>query len=105
VTDWSFYDTIYTERYMGTPQNNPDGYQKSSVIEAAANLHGKMLLIHGTMDDNVHLQNSIQFIYELQKEGKTFQVMFYPKSRHGVRDPALVKHMRTMMTRFIEENL
>jgi dipeptidyl-peptidase-4 len=105
VTDWRLYDTIYTERFMRTPQNNPEGYEKSSVIKAAKNLSGKLLLIHGAIDDNVHMQNSIQFIYELQKAGKQFQFMVYPKSRHGVSDPQLVKHMREMMLKFILENL
>jgi dipeptidyl-peptidase-4 len=105
VTDWRLYDSIYTERYMGTPQNNPAGYDKSSVLRAAANLHGKLLIIHGTMDDNVHLQNTIQFAYELQKAGKQFRMMLYPRSRHGIVDPLLVKHMRAMMTEFIVENL
>ena len=69
VTDWRLYDTIYTERYMGTPQSNPDGYDKSSLLtsSAAQSLHGKLLLLHGTMDDNVHLQQSVQFIYQLQR--------------------------------------
>jgi len=105
VTDWRLYDTIYTERYMNTPQNNPEGYQKSSVIAAAKDLSGKLLLVHGMIDDNVHMQNTIQFAYELQKAGKTFQLMLYPKSHHGVVDPLLVKHMRTMMTDFILQNL
>lgn len=105
VTDWTLYDTIYTERYLSTPQNNPEGYEKSSVIRAAANLHGKLLLIHGTMDDNVHLQNTVQLVYELQKAGQQFELMIYPKSRHGVSDPVLVKHLRTLMTNFILENL
>lgn len=105
VADWSLYDTVYTERYMGTPQSNPEGYKKSSPLKAAADLHGKMLLLHGAIDDNVHLQNSVKFIYELQKAGKQFQMMIYPKSRHGVRQPLLLKHLRTKMTRFIIENL
>jgi dipeptidyl-peptidase 4 len=105
VSDWRDYDTIYTERYMGTPQNNPEGYKKSSPVTAARDLSGKLLLIHGTIDDNVHMQNTIQFIYELQKAGKQFELMVYPKSRHGVTDPLLVKHMRTMMTDFIVANL
>ena len=105
VTDWRLYDSIYTERYMKTPQNNAEGYEKSSPLRAASNLHGKILLIHGAMDDNVHMQNTIQFAYELQKSGKQFQLMLYPKSRHGVRDPLLVKHMRTLMTDFILANL
>jgi dipeptidyl-peptidase-4 len=105
VADWRDYDTIYTERYMATPQNNLEGYKKSSPITAAKDLSGKLLLIHGAMDDNVHMQNTIQFAYELQKAGKQFDLMIYPKSRHGVTDPLLVKHMRTMMTEFIEKNL
>ncbi len=105
VTDWKLYDSIYTERYMGTPQTNPEGYKRSSVILAAPNLNGKLMLIHGTMDDNVHMQNTIQLAYALQKAGKQFDLMLYPKSRHGVTDPLLVKHLRGMMTEFIIKNL
>ena len=105
VTDWRDYDTIYTERYMGTPQNNPEGYRKSSPVNAAKNLHGKLMLIHGAIDDNVHMQNTMQFVYELQKAGKQFDLMLYPKQRHGVTDPLLLKHMRQMMTDFIVKNL
>lgn len=105
VTDWHDYDSIYTERYMQTPQDNPAGYQKTAPVNAAKNLHGKLLLIHGAIDDNVHLQNTMQLVYELQKADKPFQLMLYPKSRHGVSDPLLVKHMREMMTNFIIENL
>lgn len=105
VADWRDYDSIYTERYMLTPQNNPEGYKKSSPTNAAKNLHGKLLLIHGSIDDNVHMQNTMQFVYELQKAGKQFQLMLYPKSRHGVTDPLLLKHMRQMMLDFIVENL
>ncbi len=74
-------------------------------VHAAKNLHGKLLLIHGAIDDNVHMQNTIQFVYELQKAGKQFELMIYPKSRHGVTDPLLLKHMRQMMTDFILANL
>jgi len=105
VTDWRNYDSVYTERYMGLPKDNEEGYKKSSVIESAANLHGKLLLIHGTMDDNVHIQNSVQFIDALQKAGKHFDLMVYPKSRHGVTQPQRLKHLREMMTNFILENL
>jgi len=83
VTDWHNYDSIYTERYMQVPQENPDGYEKTSVVKAAKNLHGKLLLMHGIMDDNVHLQNSVQLMEELQKADKDFEVMFYPRARHG----------------------
>ena len=105
VSDWRNYDTIYTERYMGTPQNNPGGYKNSSPVNFAKDLHGKLLLIHGAIDDNVHVANTIQFVYELQKAGKQIQLMLYPKSRHGVTDPLLVKHMRQMMTDFVLANL
>ena len=105
VADWRDYDSIYTERYMQTPQDNPEGYKKSAPVNAAKDLHGKLLLIHGAIDDNVHIANTMQFVYELQKAGKQFQLMLYPKSRHGVTDPLLVKHLRQMMLDFIVENL
>jgi dipeptidyl-peptidase-4 len=90
---------------MGTPQNNPEGYRKSSPVFAAKDLHGKLLLVHGAIDDNVHMQNTMQFAYELQKAGKQFDLMIYPKSRHGITDPLLLKHLRAMMTEFILANL
>ena len=105
VTDWHLYDTIYTERYMSTPQKNPEGYKTNSVKGAAANLHGKLMIIHGSMDDNVHMQNTIQLVYELQEAGKQFDLMIYPKSRHSVWGPEQIYHMRRMMTDFILENL
>ena len=105
VTDWKLYDTIYTERYMGIPQENPEGYEKSSVLESADALSGKLLLIHGTIDDNVHLQNTIQFVERLQKKGKSFEMMLYPKSRHGVTGASQKNHLYRLMTRFILENL
>ena len=100
VTDWRDYDTVYTERLMKMPQNNPDGYQKSAPRFAAARLHGRMLLMHGTTDDNVHFQNSVQFVYELQRAGKAFDLMIYPRSRHAVSDPLLNKHLRQTMLDF-----
>ena len=105
VTDWRLYDTIYTERYMTKPQDNPEGYDKSSVSGAAADLHGKLLLIHGTMDDNVHAQHTFRLVYELQKAGKQFEVMFYPKSRHNITDLRQSQHLAELMTNFILENL
>jgi dipeptidyl-peptidase-4 len=87
VHDWQLYDTIYTERYMQTPQQNKAGYDGSSVIKAAKNLHGHLVLIHGSMDDNVHLQNTMQLLWELQRAGKqNVELMVYPRSRHGLRD-------------------
>ncbi len=105
VTDWSLYDTIYTERYMDTPQANPKGYQSSSVIRTAKDLKGRLLLIHGNMDDNVHIQNTFSFVHELQKSGRQFELMVYPRSRHGVRGLSLVYHLRKMMAEYIEKNL
>ena len=84
VTDWRNYDAFYTERYMDTPQENPDGYEQSSVVGAAKNLQGNLLLVHGAMDDNVHLQNTLQLSLELQKSNKDFEMMIYAKSRHGI---------------------
>jgi len=101
VTDWRNYDAIYTERYMDLPQNNPKGYDSSSVVKAAKNLHGKLLIIHGEMDDNVHLSNTMQLAHALQKAGKQFQLMIYPRNRHGVRS----RHLRDLMTQFILDNM
>jgi dipeptidyl-peptidase-4 len=84
VTDWRNYDSIYTERYMNTPQENPEGYNATSVVKAAGNVHGKLLVLHGMMDDNVHLQNTAQLIDALQRANKDFEVMFYPRARHGI---------------------
>ena len=100
VADWRNYDTVYTERYLGLPQDNPDGYRDSSPRFSAANLRGALLLIHGEIDDNVHLANTMQFAYELQRAQKPFQLMVYPKSRHGVTEPLLVEHLREMMLDF-----
>jgi dipeptidyl aminopeptidase/acylaminoacyl peptidase len=69
---------------MRTPQENPEGYNATSVVRAAANLHGKLLLVHGLMDDNVHFQNSVQLVEALQRADKDFETMFYPRARHGI---------------------
>lgn len=105
VSDWALYDSIYTERYMLTPEENPNGYAKTSILDDAANLHGKLLLIHGAMDNNVHMQNTTKFIYELQKAGKQFDLMIYPTQRHGVSNPDQVYHLYTMMGDYILKNL
>lgn len=105
VTDWRNYDSIYTERYMGLPAENPEGYRKSSVVESAANLSGKLLLIHGGVDDNVHINNSMQLAKALQEAGKLFQMMVYPENQHAIRDQEQARHMRNMMTAFLLENL
>jgi dipeptidyl aminopeptidase/acylaminoacyl peptidase len=84
VTDWRDYDSIYTERYMGTPQSNPAGYARSSAVAGARNLHGELLLVHGAIDDNVHPQNTIRMARALQEAGKPFEMMIYPGARHGI---------------------
>jgi dipeptidyl aminopeptidase/acylaminoacyl peptidase len=101
VTDWRTYDTIYTERYMNTPQENPEGYDATSVVKAVANLHGKLLIVHGIMDDNVHIQNTIQLVEALQEANKDFEVMFYPRSRHGIR----TKHYQKLRLEFIKRTM
>ncbi|MGQ9619381.1 MAG: DPP IV N-terminal domain-containing protein [Bacteroidales bacterium] len=83
VTDWRLYDDIYTERYMDTPQDNPEGYKEGSVLTFVKNYKGKLYMTHGDIDDNVHMQNSIWLISRLQDEGKKFQFMLYPNGRHG----------------------
>ena len=100
-TDWHFYDTIYTERYMDTPQNNPEGYERTSVVKAAKDLHGQLLIVHGGIDDNVHLQNTFAFVDALQQADKPFQLMVYPQSRHGIGgmhyDRLTVDFIRTVL--------
>ena len=105
VTDWRNYDAIYTERFMRTPQQNQQGYSDSSVLGVADNLHGDLLLIHGTIDDNVHISNTMQFVKALQKAGKQFELMVYPENRHSVRDPDQRLHMHELMTGFLNRNL
>jgi dipeptidyl aminopeptidase/acylaminoacyl peptidase len=101
VTDWRNYDSIYTERYMNTPQENPDGYNTTSVVKGAKNLHGKLLILHGVMDDNVHVQNSLQLAYELQRANKDFEMMFYPRARHGIGGAHYTKLMNDFRNRHL----
>jgi dipeptidyl-peptidase-4 len=84
VTDWRNYDTAYTERYMRTPQENPDGYEKGSALPYAGNLTGKLLMTHGSTDNNVHPGNTMQLVEALIGAGKTFDLMIYPQQRHGI---------------------
>ena len=105
VTDWRDYDTIYTERYMRMPQRNPDGYRNASPRFDAADLHGALLLVHGSMDENVHMQNTLQFALALQRAGKPFDMMIYPRSRHRLGGPDLEMHRREKMLAFVLEHL
>jgi len=84
VTDWQFYDTHYTERYMDTPQENPEGYKLTSVMTYADRYKGLLRIIHGTSDDNVHMQNTLVFINKLEDLKKHFELMIYPGERHGI---------------------
>lgn len=101
VTDWHLYDSIYTERYMDIPQNNLEGYEKTSVIKAAKNIHGKLLIVHGAIDDNVHIENTLKFIHALQQTDKEFETMIYPKSRHGIGG----MHYNRLVVNFIKNVL
>src|SRR5262249_3141221 len=98
-TDWRNYDSVYTERYMNTPQENPKGYDATSIVKAAENLHGRLLLLHGLMDDNVHVQNSVHLMQALQRANKDFDVMFYPRARHGIGGPHYQKLILDFMVR------
>jgi len=104
VTDWKFYDSIYTERYMKRPKDNPEGYKASSPLEAAKNLSAKLLVMHGTSDDNVHMQNSIDFFDELMKARKDFVFVPLPRQQHGPRREALL-YRNQRLVEWFEKNL
>ncbi len=103
VTDWTLYDTIYTERYMRRPADNPEGYREGSPVTHAEKLKGRLLLVHGTMDDNVHFQHTARLASALQDAGKPFETMFYPGKHHGIEDRHL--HLYTLMTEFFCRHL
>ncbi|BDU69114.1 peptidase S9 [Geothrix oryzae] len=105
VTDWRLYDSIYTERYMGLPSDNKAGYEASSVVKAAGNLSGRLLLLHGTLDDNVHPQNSVMLIDALQKAGHPVQLVLLPGSDHVPRAPQHAWARFQAMWDFISKNL
>lgn len=92
VTSWRLYDNVYTERFMDTPQQNPEGYMQGSVMTHAHKLKGKLRIVHGEMDDNVHMQNSLQLAGKLQDLGKDFEFMIYPNGRHGWGGAKAVHH-------------
>ena len=101
VTDWRDYDSIYTERFMGLPQDNPEGYDASSVVKAAGKLHGKLLILHGAIDDNVSVRNTMRLVEALQAANKDFELMIYPASRHGIFGP----HYNRLQIDFIRRTL
>lgn len=105
VTDWSLYDTYYTERYMGTPQDNPDGYEASSVFPYLDNLTTPLMLMHGMADDNVTFDNTTRLMAALQEKGKLFELMTYPGQRHGIRGEALQAHLLKTRMAFLDRHL
>ncbi len=105
VTDWRYYDSIYTERYLGLPQKNEKGYRDSSPVKCAAQLKGKLLIAHGTGDDNVHFANTLTVINELVEAGKYVEVLAFPGRGHGVSDPPARRILMQRVTQFFLDNL
>jgi len=105
VTNWRFYDTIYTERFMRTPQENPGGYDDNSPINHVEKLKGKLLLIHGSADDNVHFQNTMVFAEKLVQANRQFEMQVYTDKDHGISGGNTSMHLYTRMTEFIIRNL
>jgi len=105
VTDWRQYDTIYTERYMGLPQENEEGYKDSSPVSHAARLQGKLLIAHGTSDDNVHFANTLELAEQFVKAGQYAEIQIYPGRGHAISDPAARIHLFRRVTQFFLANL
>lgn len=104
VTNWRNYDTIYTERYLGLPSENPEGYRASSPVDYAANLKSKLLIVHNVEDDNVLFQNTVQMIDALEGAGKLFDMVIYTDRTHGVTGPVRRQLLETL-TDFLEKHL
>jgi dipeptidyl-peptidase-4 len=105
ATDWHYYDTKFTETFMKTPAENPEGYEQTSLVKRAKNLHGRLLLVHGTYDDNVHPQHSWAVVDELISAGKQFELMIYPMRKHVIEDRPARIHLFNMMIDFWKRNL
>jgi dipeptidyl-peptidase-4 len=105
VTDWSLYDTVYTERYMDTPQDNPQGYKDSAPLTHAENLSGPLLIAHGSTDNNVHFQNTLRLIDILAGADKPFDLMVYPGTRHGIRRSQFALHFHRLKIDFFKRHL
>ena len=104
-SDWRYYDTVYTERFMRTPKENMEGYQASSAMTRASQLNGELLLIHGTADDNVHLRNASEYSEALVQADKQFDMHIYTNRNHGIRGGNTTKHLLTRVTEFFIEHL
>ncbi len=105
VTDWKYYDTIYGERFMRTPQENFEGYATSSTFSRIENLQGELLLVHGMADDNVHFQNTIEYSESLIQANKSFKMQVYPNRNHGIYGGNTRHHLFTQLTNFFKKNL
>ncbi|HND73070.1 MAG TPA: prolyl oligopeptidase family serine peptidase, partial [Saprospiraceae bacterium] len=105
VTNWKWYDSIYTERYMRTYKENPDGFKDNSPIYFADRLKGNYFLAHGIADDNVHFQNSVEMNRALIKAGKQFEFHMYPNSNHGIYSEGATMHLYNAMTKFIMDKI
>ena len=105
VTDWSLYDTFYTERYLGTPQDNPEGYRLSNVLTHTSKLQGDLMIVHGMADDNVVLNHSTLLITSLQQAGQLFELMLYPGQTHAMADVSAARHLYKTITRFFDLQL
>jgi len=105
VTNWCYYDNIYTERFMRTPQDNPEGYDQNSPLNFAADFKGNLLLCHGTADDNVHVQNTLEFTERLVQANKQFEMQLYTNRNHGIYGGNTTYHLYTRMTNYILEKL
>ncbi|MEE1317192.1 MAG: prolyl oligopeptidase family serine peptidase, partial [Prevotella sp.] len=103
-TSWRYYDTVYTERFMRTPQENPDGYDESP-ISRASKLHGKLLICHGTADDNVHVQNTYEYSEALVQADKDFRQMIYTNRNHSIYGSNTRRHLLRQVTQHFEETL
>ncbi len=105
VSDFRFYDTIWTERYMGLPQENADGYKAANVLEYVDGLAGNLLIVHGTGDDNVHVQNTIHVVHALQERAIPFDMMLYPNKDHRIHGKKTKLHLFTHITGYLLEKL
>ncbi|GHT25486.1 peptidase S9 [Bacteroidia bacterium] len=104
VTDWKFYDTVYAERYMRTPKENPRGYTAGSPLELAGSLNGNLLIVHGTSDDNVHITNTLDYTTALVKAGKNFEMQIYPNKNHSLPGNDTRLHLYNRIIKFLEAN-
>ena len=105
VTDWRFYDTIYTERYMRTPAENPQGYDESSSLAYADSLRGSFLVVHGTGDDNVHFQNTVRLVERLEKANKQFDMRIYPNKTHAISGGNTTENLFGFLTEWLKRSL